>query len=400
MKKNIKEIPKSECCGCTACESVCQNRAIKMNHDEQGFLYPYLDETICIDCGKCLRVCKSSQDISKGVYYSYASKNRDDEFRRRSSSGGVAHALCVEIIKRGGVIYGVRVSENIEKVFTCRAASIAECDGFFGSKYVQADLKDTFHEVLNDLSNHKWVLYIATSCHIAGLRSFLDEVMCNIDNLITVDFICHGVPSPLIYRDYIRFLKRNPFKNLCRFDFRTKNRGWGNGSQNFGCTILYKSKFRVPKTLIEETDNTLSRIFLRIFFSNVCLRPKCYSCNFASEFKPSDITIADFWGCKDAHPDFFDDKGVSAVLTPSLKGDDLLKSANLDMIISSIDKISHKQSNMHMHSMKSEKYDEFWTMYSNYGFKAIARKYGGYTIKNLLKDTIIYQRLKTFIGKN
>lgn len=229
---NIESIIKKECSGCSGCLSVCPKNAIIMTPDDEGFLYPKVDSALCIDCGLCNKVCKEKLVIKKTTIKSYAAKNKNSEVLRNSSSGGVSHALCSEVIQSGGIVYGVAYDNNYYVIISS-AETIDECDKFYGSKYVAPDPCMTFIGVKQNLIQGKTVLYFATSCVIAGLLSYLKCSNISTENLYTVDLICHGVPSPKIFADYIQWLG----KGIKKFDFRTKNKPLGYGSKNFGCTI-------------------------------------------------------------------------------------------------------------------------------------------------------------------
>ena len=373
--RNVSKITKEECCGCSGCFAICPKNAITMQTDKEGFLYPSVDSKACIDCGLCVNVCEEKFNYKTATINAYAGKNKNDAVLKKSSSGGVSHALCAEIIRRKGVVYGV-VYDNKYRVIVTRAEDAESCDAFYGSKYVQADPHDSFRMVKVDLKNGKDVLYFGTSCYIAGLLSYLTTAKVKLDNLYTVDLICHGVPSPKVFADYIKWLG----DRMEKFEFRTKNKPWGYGSKNFGCTI----------TTIDgkqHTDTLKSRVFLNIFFSNNCLRPHCHNCEFCGIQKPADITIADYWGCKDEEPEFFTEKGVSAILVHSEKGNQLLHAADeLELKKTSIEKIEKKQGNLHHPSRKNPQKNVFWNDYfNNIDFSYIAKKYGNYKIKARLK---------------
>ena len=378
---NVTQIQPEQCCGCSACSAICPKDAIVMTPDAQGFLYPAVDEGKCVDCGLCLRVCHDAQNRDIAPVGAYAAKNTDRDALKRSSSGGVAYALCQQVITQGGAVYGVAYDEN-HRVITCRADTLEGCEAFFGSKYVQTDPCGTFRQVSTDLKEGRTVLYFGTSCHIAGLLSYCSQKHCQMDKLITVDLICHGVPSPGIFSDYMAFLKKDP--RFTGFAFRTKERPWGYGSANFGCTIYHRGGRK-------KTDSVEARLFLDLFFSNNCLRPHCYECKHASLDKPADITIADYWGLQDAHPEFFSEDGVSAVIVHSEKGEALFKSAELlTYIESTTEAIARKQANIGGSSPKSPNYDAFWKLYHEKGFLAVAKRYGGLTMK---------RRIKTFLRR-
>ena len=372
--RNVSRITKEQCCGCSGCFAICPKNAITMQPDKEGFLYPSIDPTLCIDCGLCLKLCNEKFSYKAEPISAYAGKNKIDEVLKKSSSGGVSHALCTEVIKRNGDIYGVVYDSNY-KVFVTRADDTNSCEAFFGSKYVQADPRESFTMVKDDLKKNKVVLYFGTSCYIAGLLAYLTMAKVPLDNLYTVDLICHGVPSPKVFADYIKWLGNR----IEKFEFRTKNKPWGYGSKNYGCTITTIEG-------IQHTDTLKSRVFLNIFFSNNCLRPHCHDCRFCGIMKPADITIADYWGCKEEEPDFFTEKGVSAILVHSEKGDQLLHAVEeLELKETTIEKIEKKQGNLHHPSPISLQRNLFWNDYFNKGFSYVATKYGGYSLKARVK---------------
>lgn len=307
----------------------------------------------------------------------YAAKNNDSTVLKKSTSGGVSHALCKKIIELGGTVYGVVYDQQFN-VITKKATTLEECNAFFGSKYVQTNLANTLREVKTDLELGKYVLYFGTSCHIEGVISYLITTNTNIDKLFTVDLICHGTPSPKLFSDYINWLG----KDFEKFEFRTKRKPWGYGSKNFGCTITYKNGKK-------EVDTLKSRVFLVLFFSNNCLRPHCHECRFAGIEKPSDITIADYWGCKDEEPDFFSEEGISAVLVHSSKGKWLLENTG-ELILkeTELSKISKKQGNLDKPSPISVERKNFWKLYEKKGFVGIAKKYGDYSLTTRIKRKI------------
>ncbi len=380
MKNSILSVKEEECCGCSACKSICPKKAIAMKPNSEGFDYPKVNDN-CINCGLCLKVCKNKTNFieSNQNLKVYAAKNKDINILKKSSSGGISRALCDYFIKNKGIVYGVIYNENNE-VIVEREESEKDLEKLYGSKYVWANPCDTFEQVYNDLKNSKKVLFIATSCFVAGLKSFLNLKKCDIDNLFTVDLVCHGTPSPLLFKDYIQYLEDK--YDFDHFEFRTKYHPWGYGSKNYGCTIYKKD----GTSIVDTID---SRLYLQIFFSDYALRPHCHNCEFASINKPSEITIADYWGLKDEHPDFFDENGVSAVITHNKKGEQLIKELdNICYIESTIEKVSKKQANLNHPCPIREDRNEFWNLYYKKGFKSICKKYTDLNFKRKLKINI------------
>ena len=219
----------------------------------------------------------------------------------------------------------------------------------------------------------------------------MEQKKCSTEKLITVDLICHGVPSPKIFRDYIAFLNKGS-KRLDHFSFRTKKFPWGYGSKSFGCTIYWKNGR-------EETDSARARLFLNLFFSNNCIRKHCHFCEYCGFDKPADITIADYWGLKEAHPTFFDERGVSAVITHNDKASQFFKSTDVLWVDSSIEKISLKQANMSHPSPQSAQCNEFWKDYNKGGFMAVAKKYGGYNIKGIIHRSWMFKIINKILKR-
>ena len=208
---------KQDCCGCHACASVCARHSITMQEDNEGFLYPVVDASTCIDCGLCEKVCPViNQDEPRKPLKVYAAKNRNEEIRRQSSSGGIFTPLAESVIREGGVAFGAKFDKdwNVVHAWTDTIEGIAD---FRGSKYVQSIIGDTYREAREFLKQGRKVLFSGTPCQIAGLRKFLRK---EYENLLTVDVVCHGVPSPLVWREYLK--ENTKGKEILRIDFREK----------------------------------------------------------------------------------------------------------------------------------------------------------------------------------
>lgn len=311
----INIINKEECVGCNACAQICPKSCIAMREDHEGFLYPKVDESLCIDCSLCEKVCpvlvQSEEPTAEPL--TYAAKNRDEDIRRDSSSGGLFTLLAQETIRQGGVVFGARFDQNWE-VEHHHVESIEELSLFRGSKYLQSRVGNSFSEARESLKSGRQVLFSGTPCQIAGLRLFLRK---DYPNLLTVDFVCHGVPSPKVWRHYkdelltsISHTKRSHFTDI---RFRDKTEGWKRFS--FAATIEMSDNSSV--TLREPLNKN---IFMRGFLRDLYLRPSCHACPTKSFKSGSDITIADFWGIQNVLPEFDDDKGASLVMVSSEKG--------------------------------------------------------------------------------
>jgi coenzyme F420-reducing hydrogenase beta subunit len=305
---------KEECCGCKACGVACPEKAILFNNDEEGFWYPEIDVEKCIKCNLCRKVCPIEAvnigDIADtgNVYACYAN---DKEVLGRSSSGGVFSVISDVIIEHNGVVFGCRWSNDM-RAEQASAVSRKERDCFCGSKYVQSDSGNTFIDVKRLLDKDKTVLYSGTPCQIFGLKCFLGNEN---KNLITVDLVCHGVPSPRIFKDYIETLEKTACSKVTNLRFRDKTYGWTNPAimvefANQGMNICALKR------------NGYNCLFLEL---DAIIRPSCYSCRFAGKVRISDFSIADFWGIEAEHPEMLNNNnGVSALLVNSEKAYELL----------------------------------------------------------------------------
>ena len=219
-KKNLK------CSVCTACFAICPKDAITMQSDLEGFKYPVVEKNKCIDCGVCSKVCPldNAQSNFEEDKTSFACSAKDKNFARQSSSGGVFAILANMYVKEQAVIYGAAFDDNLN-VCHIRADKKDELKSLYTSKYVQSDMGNAFRQVKGDLDNGKKVLFAGTPCQVAGLKSYLQKDYLN---LLTVDFICHGLPSPLVWQRYIDELEQNLNNKITEISFRDKKDGWKN----------------------------------------------------------------------------------------------------------------------------------------------------------------------------
>ncbi len=327
---NIKQ--KKDCCGCNACLQRCPKQCITMQPDNEGFLYPIVDTAICIDCGLCEKVCPViNQAEPLQPIKVYATYNKNEEIRFQSSSGGIFTLLAEEIIKKGGVVFGVKFNEDWmpEFGYTETVEGIAP---FHGSKYVQAFVGNAYKTTETFLKLGREVLFSGTPCQIAGLKRYLRK---EYENLLTVDFICHGVPSPKVWNMYLN----ETYSKLLKTRTDGKNSvGSANGGTSKSCieAISFRSKIsgwkkfsfllklNFPNSDGKNTSvfaETLDKnIYMRAFLSDIILRPSCYDCPTKQGKSHSDITIADFWGIDKIDPTLNDDKGISAVIYNTQKG--------------------------------------------------------------------------------
>lgn len=308
---NIKD--KHNCCGCSACSSICPKHCITMQADNEGFLYPKVNEADCIDCGLCEKVCHELHPFEERKPQKvYAAINKDEEVRLKSSSGGIFHLLAEKTIAEGGVVFGARFDEQWQVVIDY-AETMDGVRAFMGSKYVQARMDTAYADAKRFLKEGRKVLFSGTPCQIAGLNHYLRKPH---DNLLTVDIICHGTPSPKVWDRYLDEVVTAGRKAIHDVQFRNKRNGW----KAFNFTMAYDKDEQAVSLFSHHQQNHYMRAFLR----DMILRPSCYQCQAKSGRSYSDITIADFWGINTEMPEMDDDKGTGLVLVNTEKGQSAL----------------------------------------------------------------------------
>lgn len=304
---------KKECCGCGACEQVCPRKCIEFTTDTEGFRYPEIKTQDCIDCKLCEKVCPMLNTGKPTLPLSVEAMIFNDEQKRlESSSGGIFTAIAEEIIHRGGVVFGASYTKDWHVVHTY-TESIEGIKVFRGSKYFQCETANAYTEVKNFLKQGRLVLFSGTPCQVRGLLLLLRKPY---ENLFTIDFICHGVPSYDVFMAYLRNEKknRNIESDIQDIRFRNKINGW----KKFNLTIT-AAKQEGPKEII--LDNSA---YMKGFGANLYLRPSCYNCPVKNFSSSSDMTLADYWRIETQHPEMDDDKGTSLIAVHSKKALNLL----------------------------------------------------------------------------
>lgn len=371
---------KEDCCGCSACVSICPKGAIEMKLDQEGFKYPQRDDKKCIHCGLCKKVCPIlNKEKNKRInQIGYIFQNSNKEIRKESTSGGFFTALAEYVLTQNGAIYGAAFDKQF-RVIHKRVTDSSQLGEFRNSKYVQSDPQSTFLKVRKDLNNHMTVLYSGTTCQIEGLRRFLQK---DYENLITVDVICRSVPSPLLWDKYLASKNKKITKAL----FREKVFGY-----KYSNLTLYDKNGRFYKNGID-TDP-----YLRAFFSNIASRPSCYNCRFKEQFHISDFTI---WDCFDvAKYDyrFDDDIGTTKVLINTLKGRKLFKKFSTNHRVKKIE-VEQLVSNFHQmfYSIKyNHRRKEFFDDLNNKELNIVLEKYFPHNIKSIFEKNMRLILIKT-----
>ena len=308
---------KKDCCGCGGCSNACPVHCIQMKADAEGFLYPEVDETTCIDCGLCERVCpvlRAGEDVPFSQA-AYLLQYKNEKVRRQSTSGGAFTAIARYVLDRGGIVYGAAFDDRL-RVHHTSAVSPKGLQIFRNSKYVQSDTEKTFTQVRDHLRAGRLVCYSGTPCQIEGLLSFLEPAGTEgsreelLDRLVTVDVVCHAVPSPLVWERYLEMQREKLGAEIADAKFRDKHFGY-----NYSTMTLLDDSGEERYVQGIDTDQ-----MLRAFFSNICDRPSCYDCAFKKRYRKSDFTIWDCYPVYAFDKKLDDDRGTSRVLIHSDKG--------------------------------------------------------------------------------
>lgn len=302
-------LQKENCCGCGVCAAVCPKRIIEMKPDSEGFIYPNISSSEpCINCNSCVLHCPSlhSESIqlpSHNVKVLAGFTSNSSELQK-SSSGGIASSVAQQIVKDGGVVYGVVYAPDFSHALYKKADYLEQLEAFRGSKYIQADKSDIYHDVLESLKCDRKTLFIGLPCEVAALKMYLGK---DYPSLFTIELICYGATSPKVSEQYVSFLEKMFHKTICNFSVRYKMEG----------------KWTPPYLYALFEDGTE---YLRPFYDteygiafSMFSRPSCYNCIYKGNQRVADVTLGDYWGCTEGD-EFWNPCGVSSVFVHTEKG--------------------------------------------------------------------------------
>lgn len=306
---------KNKCSGCSACLNICPKDAIKMEMDNEGFLYPMIDESSCINCHQCEQVCPSNNKFSCDKEDIYAAQSKSNEVLMESSSGGIFYELAKYVLSKGGKICGARFDSN-NHVYHTLVDNEKDLYLVMKSKYMQSKIGNIFKLIKKELDMGTFILFSGTTCQVNGLNLYLKK---KYENLISVDIICHGVPSEKIFDYYLESIEKNDkTHNITNLNFRDKQFGW----QNYGMSYELNGK----KTLIPHSDD----LYFSYFLSDIGLRPSCYVCSSKGKNRYASLTLADFWGAQKYNLPFNNiEKGVSLVIIHDEIGKEIFDKLNI-----------------------------------------------------------------------
>lgn len=356
-------VKREKCSGCMACRNACPKNVINIRNID-GFEYPEIDKENCINCGLCRKVCpiisEEARKESKKIVY--ACKANDEKIRMNSSSGGIFTLVAEKILEEKGVVFAARFNEEFEVIHDY-TESVSELDYYRGSKYLQSKIGMSYKNVKKFLIEKRKVLFVGTPCQVDGLLSYLGK---KYENLYTIDLICHGVPSEKVWKKYLLYKQKKHNSKIQNVNFRRKEEaGWSN------------FQMYLKSALKEEMENHNKDPYMKLFLENYDLRESCYQCNSKNENRKSDLTIADYWGINDIRKEFNDEKGVSAVIVNTEKGELLFEKIKPEMefVREEMESIL-KYNYMLIKSVElNDKRKEFFKDLENLTFEEIVEKY-------------------------
>ena len=297
---------RDRCTGCTACAAVCPKNCIAMKFDAGGFCHPAIDESSCVGCGLCEKVCPVLNPVAlPHTPTAWAAWTGDDDSRMASTSGGVFPELARDVLAKGGAVFGAAYDEHFRVVHIC-AEKEQDLNRLRGAKYAQSDLGDSFRDVKRRLEGGQQVLFSGTPCQVLGLKAFLRK---EYDNLLTADLVCHSVPSPLAWEKYLQYISGE--KEIANVNLRCKDTGWSR--------YRYSNRFAFSDGS-HRMDGSGDSLYMKLFVGGYITRPSCESCPAKGHARVSDLTLGDFRGIWNSHPELDDDRGVSLVLAQTEKG--------------------------------------------------------------------------------
>ena len=361
--KGIQPTRLEECCGCTACSTACPQGAIAMKEDKQGFFYPSVNASLCVECGLCQRVCPQTNgqlDPKESLQY-LAMKHTNEQLRLTSRSGGIFAAVAQRVLKEGGTVYGAAFDQEL-RVCHIRITQPEKLSRLQGSKYVQSDMKDCMRLAGQDLRDGRTVLFSGTPCQIEGLLRWIRAASIPSEGLLTMDVVCHGAPSPLVYERYLDEQEQRIGGSITAFDFRDKEKGWRDHCESMSALIDGAEK------------KEFSKAYSDMFYQHNMVRPSCYVCPFACRERSSDVTIADYWGVEKYAVEMDDDRGVSLVMPHTVSGLKMIESVQQDFIVKPVTWEQCRQSALEKPTGKGADYEAFWNDMETAGIGEVLKK--------------------------
>lgn len=369
---------KASCCGCGACANACPKDAIQLQPDENGFLYPVIDPARCVDCGLCKKVCGFQNICPEELpLAAYAAADRNRGQQLRSASGGVAAVLARSVVEQGGIVFGCSMENRDGQLYPVHIGveNAAQLFKLQGSKYVQSSMEDAYRQAKAALQAGRKVLFTGTPCQIAGLRGYLGQK--DNPNLLTVDIICHGVPNRAFFQSYIETLGQELHGTVTAFSFRDKATGWG-----LRAGVTYedhrgKERYRLLPAKASS--------YFALFLQGQTYRNSCYNCPYAQGSRVGDLTLGDYWGIGQAHPEYLhcnggelrEEDGISCVLVNTSRGAGALEQVGeaLTLLPTAFEQVQRGNDQLRHPCPEGQDRQRILTVYRQQGYGAVERWY-------------------------
>ena len=369
-----------KCCGCAACANKCLKQAISMLPNHEGFLHPVVDAEKCVECGACEKACPGLHPAynENALKEAFVLQHKNDAVRYQSTSGGAFTAIAEEVIRRGGVVFGAVMTEDLRVVHGC-VETMEDLARFRNSKYVQSEIGDCYSHVKHLLNEGRWVCFSGTPCQINGLYKFLGR---DYDNLISVDVVCKSVPSPLVFKKYVEYKKQKE-GNITDFVFRDKKRGF------LYCTMAHYLSHEDRKAAKDiYRRGSESDEWLRLFLSGKISRHSCMVCPYQTAHRVGDFTLGDIW--ETGNLSFDDNKGSTLLHVWTPKGKRFLGSI-VDNIKTEQYPIEKSRGVERINVIKAYSLrEQLFKDANSLSAEAFFAKYAPYTLKVRLKHTARY----------
>lgn len=362
------------CVGCGCCAAVCPTHAILLEKDKRGFIVPQVCAEACINCGLCERSCPIDNEHLEfsSPHSVYGAYTKDVSVLLESSSGGIFSCLADYIVQHQGIVYGAvfNASWEVKHIGSNEPNVICRMRG---SKYLQSDMAGVFESIKSDILAGKKVLFTGTPCQCAAIRAFFTAKNLSQTNLLVVEILCDGVNSPLIWKDYLKYITNNGI--VSNVQFRNKSSGWKEKTM----VIQYEHRDSNNLKPIIHTYSKSYRddFFAQLFGCHYILRQSCYECRFAKEDRIADLTIGDFWAYDRLPNEIVSENGVSLVLVNTAKGNALFNKVKerLNYVSSDLTTAKEKQGSLRAAPFKNSDTEAFWNCYQAYGFTRAIKKY-------------------------
>lgn len=373
----ISKLSKEECTLCQACSEICPKKCIEYKEEFYSFLYPVIDHKKCINCNLCEKVCPilNPLDVKESKKEIFASKILDEKVREKSSSGGIFSAIAEKTLNENGAVCGVKFDAEFNTVHQL-VSKLDDLDDLRGSKYVQSYTNDSYKDIKKALIQNQKVLFSGCPCQVAGLKKFLNR---EYENLLTIDLICHGIPSQKLFEEYRGMLEKKYRSKIIEFKFREKSKGWHNSSVR----ATFENGKVYTKVITEDA-------YMRGYFKNMTVKPACHKCNFRNFKCGSDITLGDFWGAEIEAKNIDDDKGLSLVICNSSAGLKAIENLSSDIYLENVDfdKATFYNQSLFSSFKANPLKDDFFEYGNKYGYnkaftKYCKQKWYEYLIKNI-----------------